>query len=74
MASELKVADSDLEGDRVLTLAQWYTLNGFSRATAQRLIARGEGPRLIKLSERRIGIRLSDHREWQASRLIEPAA
>jgi predicted DNA-binding transcriptional regulator AlpA len=65
---------SDLESDRVLTLAQWYTLNGFSRATAQRLIARGEGPRLIKLSERRIGIRLSDHRAWQAARLIEPAA
>jgi predicted DNA-binding transcriptional regulator AlpA len=65
---------SDIESDRVLTLAQWYTLNGFSRATAQRLIARGEGPRLIRLSERRIGIRLSDHREWQAARLIEPAA
>lgn len=65
---------SDLESDRVLTLAQWYTLNGFSRATAQRLIARGEGPRLIKLSSRRIGIRLSDHRAWQASRLIETAS
>jgi predicted DNA-binding transcriptional regulator AlpA len=66
--------DSVLDGDRVLTLAQWYTLNGFSRATAQRLIARGKGPRLIQLSERRIGIRLCDHREWQTSRLIDPAA
>ena len=74
MANGLKVADADLEGDRVLTLAQWYTLNGFSRATAQRLIANGEGPRLIKLSERRIGVRLCDHRAWQSARLIEPAA
>lgn len=65
---------SYIEGDRVLSLAEWYQLNGFSRATAQRLIARGEGPRIIRLSARRIGIRVSDHRAWQASRLIEIAS
>ena len=73
MAQQFDIASS-IEGDRVLSFAEWYTLNGFSRATAQRLIARGEGPRLIKLSARRIGIRLSDHRAWQQSRLIEAAS
>jgi predicted DNA-binding transcriptional regulator AlpA len=62
-----------IEGDRVLSFAEWYTLNGFSRATAQRLIASGQGPRFIKLSERRIGVTVSENRAWQQARLIEPA-
>jgi predicted DNA-binding transcriptional regulator AlpA len=65
---------SDVEGDRVLSFAEWHTLNGFSRATAQRLLASGQGPRFIKLSERRIGVTVSESRRWQASRLIETAA
>jgi predicted DNA-binding transcriptional regulator AlpA len=64
----------DLEGDRVLSFAEWHTLNGFSRATAQRLLASGNGPRFIKLSERRIGVTVAENRRWQTSRLIESAA
>jgi predicted DNA-binding transcriptional regulator AlpA len=63
----------DLEGDRVLSFAEWHTLNGFSRATAQRLLASGKGPRFVKLSERRIGVTVAENRRWLESRLIEPA-
>ncbi|WP_441268026.1 helix-turn-helix transcriptional regulator [Bradyrhizobium sp. 215_C5_N1_1] len=65
---------NDIEGDRVLSFAEWHELNGFSRATAQRLMASGKGPRFIKLSERRIGVTVAENRRWQASRQIEIAA
>jgi hypothetical protein len=64
----------DIEGDRVLSFVEWYTLNGFSRATGQRLLASGKGPRFMKLSDRRIGITVNENRRWQASRLIDSAA
>jgi predicted DNA-binding transcriptional regulator AlpA len=55
--------------DRVLTFRDWCAVNSFHPATGRRLIARGEGPPTVKLSERRIGIRESDNAAWQASRV-----
>ncbi len=65
---------TNVEDDRVLSFMQWCELNGFSRSTGQRVISAGHGPRLIKLSEKRIGVTVGENRRWQASRLIEPAA
>ncbi|MGT2486067.1 helix-turn-helix transcriptional regulator [Methylobacterium oryzae CBMB20] len=39
-----------------------------SVSTMRRLIAAGRGPRVIKLSDRRIGVRRSDLEAWLASR------
>ena len=71
--------DSDLAGaaaslrsaarDRVLTFRQWCAVNAFSEATGRRLIKAGDGPRVLQLSVRRIGIRESDNAAWQASRV-----
>jgi predicted DNA-binding transcriptional regulator AlpA len=66
--------DANIDDDRVLSFLQWCELNGFSRSTGQRIIAAGNGPRFIKLSEKRIGVTRGENRRWQASRLIEPAA
>jgi predicted DNA-binding transcriptional regulator AlpA len=55
--------------DRVLTFTQWCDLNGFSKATGRRIIKRGEGPPVLQLSPRRIGIRESDNAAWQAARV-----
>jgi predicted DNA-binding transcriptional regulator AlpA len=55
--------------NRVLTLAQWADLNSLSYASAKRLIASGQGPKLIKLSERRIGVREDHNEQWQNSRI-----
>jgi predicted DNA-binding transcriptional regulator AlpA len=54
--------------DRVLTFAQWCALNGFSKATGRRIINTGEGPPVLQLSPRRIGIKESANAAWQASR------
>jgi len=57
------------EDQRVLTLKEWARLNGFSFMTAKRLIKAGEGPTILQVSRRRIGIRLIDNARWQAARL-----
>jgi predicted DNA-binding transcriptional regulator AlpA len=53
---------------RVLTVAQWAELTGISTRTAKRLLARGDGPRRVKLSANRIGIPLGAHRAWLQAR------
>jgi predicted DNA-binding transcriptional regulator AlpA len=58
-----------LTPDRVLTLDQWCELNSLGRNTAKRLIANGDGPAIVQLSPRRIGIRESDAAAWQAARI-----
>jgi predicted DNA-binding transcriptional regulator AlpA len=60
--------------DRVLNFRQWCQVNGFSEATGHRLIKAGEGPPVLQLSARRIGIRESDNAAWQASRTRGAAA
>ena len=54
--------------DRVLTFRMWCAVNEFSLATGWRIMKRGEGPRVLQLSPRRIGIRESDNAAWQAAR------
>jgi len=54
--------------DRVLTFRAWCQLNAFSLATGRRLMKRGEGPRVLQLSPRRVGIKESDNRRWQEAR------
>ena len=54
--------------DRVLTLSQFANNSGISLVTLRRLIARGEGPTVTKLSTRRLGIRVRHAREWLDAR------
>jgi predicted DNA-binding transcriptional regulator AlpA len=55
--------------DKVLTFSQWCDVNNFSIATGRRIINAGNGPPVLRLSPRRIGVRESDNRDWQASRV-----
>ena len=63
-----------MDDDRVMSFDDWCKLNGFSRSTGQRIIASGNGPRFIQLSEKRKGVTVGENRRWQESRLIAPAA
>lgn len=73
----LDMKDNQLEeardDDRVLSFRNWCVLAGVSPATGRRLIASGNGPRIIQLSTRRIGIRPRDHRAWLDARVREMA-
>ena len=46
-------------------------LNSLGYRTAQRIIASGNGPKVVQLGDRRIGITEAHNREWQASRVRE---
>jgi hypothetical protein len=67
-------SDPAVDDDRVMTFLEWCRLNGISKATGLRLKARGEGPRFINLSERRIGVTRRENRRWQESRAREQQA
>jgi predicted DNA-binding transcriptional regulator AlpA len=54
---------------KVLTLRECAQLNGISWMTLKRLIKAGDGPVIIQLSPKRIGIRVIDNAKWQAARL-----
>ena len=62
------------DDDAVITFAEWCGLCGFSHMTGRRLIVKGGAPPIIRLSERRIGIRRSDHRKWLKARTEQPSA
>ena len=50
--------------DRVISVRQAAEKVGLSVPTFRRVIAAGEGPPLIQLSTRRLGIRESDVTKW----------
>jgi predicted DNA-binding transcriptional regulator AlpA len=54
---------------RVLSVKECAALNNLSWMTFKRMIARGDGPQIVQLSARRIGIRVIDARRWQEARL-----
>ena len=54
--------------DRVLTLSEFADIAGISLVTLRRLIRRGDGPAVTKLSIRRLGVRISHAMAWLDSR------
>jgi hypothetical protein len=63
LAAPLAMSD-----DAVLTFAQWCKLNNIGERNGRRIIKSGNGPVVLQLSERRIGIRVGDNRRWQEAR------
>jgi hypothetical protein len=58
----------ELDPDRVIPFLAWCKRIGVSAATARRLVRRGQGPRITKLSDRRVGVRERDHVAWLDAR------
>jgi predicted DNA-binding transcriptional regulator AlpA len=54
---------------RVLTFREWCTLIGVSHPTGKRILKSGNGPKVIQLHTRRIGIRMSDNARWLEQRV-----
>lgn len=57
---------SESHPDQVLTFPEWCRLNRISERTGRRILAGGTGPKVTRLSERRIGITIGANRRWQA--------
>jgi predicted DNA-binding transcriptional regulator AlpA len=60
--------------DRVMSMPEWAKMAGLSVRTGREIIERGDGPKVVQLSERRIGVRVCDHRAWLAARTRKSAA
>ena len=56
------------DDERILTIQEFCALASFSPATFRRLVARGEGPRVTRLSDRRRGIRGKHAKAWLDAR------
>ena len=55
--------------DRIWTIPEFAKVNRISKTTLSRTIARGDGPKVVRLSLRRLGIRERDGAAWQAARV-----
>jgi predicted DNA-binding transcriptional regulator AlpA len=55
---------------RVFSFNKFCELSGFSPRTGHRLIKSGDGPKITRLSDRRIGIREDHYREWLDRRVV----
>jgi hypothetical protein len=52
----------------VHSFQDWCELANVSLATGKRLVAAGKGPRITRLSERRIGVQHQHHLAWLEER------
>jgi hypothetical protein len=50
---------------QVLSIPQWCALNNYSVIAGRKKLMSGEGPPLLKLSERRYGVRVGDDIAWK---------
>jgi predicted DNA-binding transcriptional regulator AlpA len=63
--------DDTFDSVRVVNEQTAARLSGVSPRTWDRMRARGETPPITKISERRIGYRLTDLRAWLDSRRLD---
>jgi predicted DNA-binding transcriptional regulator AlpA len=54
---------------KVMSWREWLAKNNLSYSTGWRLRQNGDGPKITKLSERRIGVTEEDDRAWLESRV-----
>lgn len=57
-----------LADERVISLKDAARIAGLSTPTLRRAIKRGKGPRVVRPSPRRIGVRIGDLRAWLEAR------
>jgi predicted DNA-binding transcriptional regulator AlpA len=68
LAEKTPPLPADLNDARVLTKAQACELTGLSDDTLERLHQRGEGPKQVRLSPKRVGYQVSALRDWLRKR------
>jgi predicted DNA-binding transcriptional regulator AlpA len=66
---KVKPEPKPIDDLRVISVQEFAVSTGLSLATVKRMVARGSGPKVIRLSTKRIGIRLADAMAWQAERV-----
>jgi hypothetical protein len=74
LAPLLAAIGEDKDGDVILPFLEWCALAGLPESTAREMRARGEGPRCIKYTKKKLGVTLAEHRRWTKARMEIAAA
>jgi hypothetical protein len=61
------------DGDVILTFQEWCDMAGLPESTARELRARGQGPRCVNLTGKKLGVTLAEHRRWTKARMERAA-
>jgi len=56
------------DDDVILPFLDWVMLAGLTETTARELRARGQGPRCVRLTDKKLGVTLAEHRRWVKAR------
>ena len=64
MTTEHLTKTSSLDPYAVLPFREWIKLAGVSKSTGWKILHGGNGPKMIWVSERRVGVRVIDHIKW----------
>jgi hypothetical protein len=54
---------------QVMRFREWCRLNQFSPRTGRRILASGDGPAIVQLTDKIIGITVAADRAWKAARV-----
>jgi predicted DNA-binding transcriptional regulator AlpA len=63
---------SALHDDQILSFREWCQINGISERNGRRIVKAPDGPEVVRLSPRRIGITIAANRRWQEQRTRKP--
>jgi predicted DNA-binding transcriptional regulator AlpA len=53
-----------LDPNQILRFRDWIKFAGVSKATGWKILHSGDGPKFLRIGERRVGIRVADHIRW----------
>jgi len=54
---------------QVRRFREWCRLNQFSERTGRRILASGDGPAIVQLTDKIVGVTVAADRAWKASRV-----
>jgi predicted DNA-binding transcriptional regulator AlpA len=70
----MQIMTRSADDDQMISFREWCGLNDISESTGRRLIASGQAPRFVRISEKRISVTRGENRRWRQSRQVESAA
>ena len=62
-----KFSDDD---DAILSFKEWAALNNLSERQGRRILNEPGGPKVTKLSDKKVGVSRRHNREWQEARTL----
>jgi hypothetical protein len=64
-----KIPQFGNDDDKVMPFLEWVMLADLTESTARELRAQGKGPRCVKITDKKLGVTLGEHRRWLKARM-----